>query len=596
MEILKYIIILILISFLISKLSNKDSVYEGYIQEKDYNEKLKELTSRYNTIIDPQKAGSINLCPGEDLIQTKKKYHPLKQRSIGDYKPYENILPKRFKYDRIKPEVKTDEIKIKVPKEDKKSPPKEKVIKEFSDKFEGREFIEENNCQGEWSPWNTETCGLLENRCGIKSKQYRIIKKEVSNEKGEGKPCEYKDGEIKYKYCIGSTLDVDSNQERCNLDINVCRCQLNNETVKIVDGENVYDLLDDCNYEKNLNCSCPPGSSIILDDKDTTKLGKCKLKSCSCDNGTEVLSDDCNIQISHSPDIDVDIESCKLNKCNDGYVLTNNPLKCIQHTGNECNCPYGEQESSDRCTNPLEYNINCKQGSCKNGFRWTNDVAECDNHFTNINNDLTQSFNSIQCCVPIQCDVSKIKEYNIVHKHVSGTNNISTYMKKTIKELIDEYNSLTISNKEGTDTLLNHNSPKENLIQLILENKDDTIENKCITSGNINDCSFNFECSPGYSFLPSDENDTELMLIDCNEDGIQFNGQCLPVSCDIPNNIKELYNLSFDKCNSNSDNCGERTLNCSNEDPEKNKKIFCKTPYKIKSIDKSQELIHYGCK
>ena len=50
----------------------------------------------------------------------------------------------------------------------------------------------------------------------------------------------------------------------------------------------------------------------------------------------------------------------------------------------------------------------------------------------------------------------------------------------------------------------------------------------------------------------------------------------------------KLYNISFDKCYSNTINCGIRSLSCSKEEynvSNQNKKIFCPAPYKIKSTD-----------
>ena len=78
---------------------------------------------------------------------------------------------------------------------------------------------------------------------------------------GPGKPCDYKDGEIKYKYCNGNNADdLDSNVDRCDMPNNVCPCKLNNDSSMLLDGENVYDLEKyDCHFELELDCNCPKG-------------------------------------------------------------------------------------------------------------------------------------------------------------------------------------------------------------------------------------------------------------------------------------------------------------------------------------------------
>lgn len=588
----KYIILLILISFLIVRLRN-NSIYEGYTGENDKNYLLQESILKYNSILDPQNAGSLNVCHGSEIVNTiKEKYTPLKQRTFGDYMPYENILSKDFKFERIKPEIKTEKITIEP--EIKTTPPKDEDVKTYADKFANKLFIPENACKGEWSEWNTKECGSFKNKCGIQSKRYKIIQREISNEKGEGLPCEYKDGDVKYKYCIGTGLDVEADQERCNLNHNVCHCKLNNDTVKLLNGENVYDLLDEsCETEKNINCSCPRGSSLILEDEDASKIGRCKLKECTCENGTEIPSDQCNIHEENS---------CKLMKCNEGYILEGSPLECNQHTDEKCNCPYGEPVNDPLCNNPRALTLKCRQDGCSPGYRWTDDTSECDLYFTNIGNDQSQSFNSQNCCVPNneQCNFSNLAEKNIIHKGTEGTNNLSTYMNKTIQELIEEYELLEINNKLSTDTLLDHQSPKLYIIQQIIKNKENLNGDECITTGNIERCKYTFQCAPGYSFQPDDENDDELKITDCNDDGVIFNGSCLPVSCNIPPEIKKLYNISFDKCYSNTINCGIRSLSCSKEEynvSNQNKKIFCPAPYKIKStdVDIDYGLVSMGC-
>ena len=42
--------------------------------------------------------------------------------------------------------------------------------------------------------------------------------------------------------------------ERCNLPTNQCFCKLNKETVSVIEGENMYDLVDEeCKHEINVS-------------------------------------------------------------------------------------------------------------------------------------------------------------------------------------------------------------------------------------------------------------------------------------------------------------------------------------------------------
>ena len=121
-------------------------------------------------------------------------------------------------------------------------------------------------------------------------------------------------------------------------------------------------------------------------------------------------------------------------------------------------------------------------------------------------------------------------EKNIVLKEGSCTNNLSYYQNKTIQELLDEYNSLDILNKVDSYTILDHETSKPYLIQLIMEGKGEG-ENTCINSGTIQQCSSDFMCAPGYSFLPDNNhlNDSELMITNCGEN---IPESCEPNTCD----------------------------------------------------------------
>ena len=702
----KYIFLLIFISFIIAKLrsNNYNKILEGFVEKCDPIDILQDSILKYNIITDPQSAGSINFYSGFDIVKEaeqeqiekrKIKYEKLKQPLSSDYMPYESILPPEFQ--RIKPKIKGKTIVTK---------PNIKATDEVSSDVKqrsrsGREIIPENACQGSWSEWNTDKCGSIDNKCGIQFRRYTITRPEISDEKGDGLPCEYKDGEIKYKYCVSQGIDLDGNQERCGVNENVCPCKLNNDTVTVLDGENVYDLVDDsCDYERKVNCSCPRGTSFIIEDEDEYKVGKCMVKECTCENGVPVPLQECRVDGS---------ESCQLKICNEGFVLVNDPLQCVPHEGNKCNCPYGELETTpdQRCIDQTEYIIQCKQDGCLPGYKWVNNSVnqECNQYFESIGGVDSQTFNSVSCCIPdfTTCSFSDNLEKNIVLKEGSGTNNLSYYQNKTIQELLDEYNSLDILNKVDSYTILDHETPKPYLIQLIMEGKGEG-ENTCINSGTIQQCSSDFMCAPGYSFLPDNNhlNDSELMITNCGEnipescepnacdftagdpmsctDGCTYiapvqeiqesctvdptvepvpdcsfiagdstscgqgclyvapvagveeqcnpplcdgfiagdqsscvtgctynpayrsnittwNGTCVPVSCTVPEDIKSIYNIPFDVCYSNMENCGIN-VSCKREEfdvPNTNKSLYCAAPHRITETNTQYELVHSGC-
>ena len=289
-------------------------------------------------------------------------------------------------------------------------------------------------------------------------------------------------------------------------------------------------------------------------------------------------------------------------------------------------------------------------------------------------------------------------------KEGSGTNNVSLYQNKTIQELLDEYNSLDILNKVETYTILNHQTPKIYLIQLVMEGKGEG-QNTCISEGTKQDCASDFTCAPGYSFLPNNDHleDSELMITDCGEnvpesclpstcdftagdsstctDGCTYvepveavqesctvdptadpapdcsftagdstscgdgciyvapvvevleqcnpptscdgftegdssscgtgctytagsrtsetswNGTCVPVSCTIPDEVKEIYNIPFDVCYSNMENCGIN-VSCKREEfnvPNENKSMYCPSPHRITETNTQYDLVHSGC-
>ena len=79
-----------------------------------------------------------------------------------------------------------------------------------------------------------------------------------------------------------------------------------------------------------------------------------------------------------------------------------------------------------------------------------------------------------------------------------------------------------------------------------------------------------------------------------------WNGTCVPVSCNITEDMRKIYNISSETCSSGDINCGLSTLSCKNEDyniPSMDKLIYCPSPEKVSSdyLTKDYEIIDYGC-
>tara|TARA_A100001015_G_scaffold44677_1_gene49145 strand:+ start:3949 stop:5535 length:1587 start_codon:yes stop_codon:yes gene_type:complete len=105
----------------------------------------------------------------------------------------------------------------------------------------------ENNCQGEWGPWDESNCIDSTERCSIKSREYNVTK--LKGERGlecsfEGRIVE--DGDKDYDYCYGT-----GKMDRCGLDENACACNLD---------ENLN--ASGCDFE-NKNCQCPTGYTLL---------------------------------------------------------------------------------------------------------------------------------------------------------------------------------------------------------------------------------------------------------------------------------------------------------------------------------------------
>ena len=257
------------------------------------------------------------------------------------------------------------------------------------------------------------------------------------------------------------------------------------------------------------------------------------------------------------------------------------------------------------------------------------------------------------------------------------------------------------------EELLELENASLHLIEKIIEYSDGNTDSQCVEKIYVDQCYSDFECSPGYSFLPSTEytQENELRMINCEVKNIQdfrnickplrnclgrnvkglrldaensqlmaeyegnveepckfsseitedelleicektgfyeldcsnivnsgidsyircgnpndnntcttgciitqvndyypsWNGTCVPISCVVKDEVKEVYNITSDKCSSGDYSCGLTNVRCKNDDfniPNSTKNLYCQSPYKVDSnyLTNEYELIHYGCK
>ena len=721
-DIFKYILFILIISLIIAILCCNNDHVEGFstypfegskTEDIQSFEKIQDMIFKYEELRDTGKGGAINYLDHDRKKGISKKYKRLEENTQGDYMPYEKILPDSFSKERVKPKIKTQEAKIQLEVDitNKVGEGGLDNIKERS--ISGDIYFEPNACQGDWSYWDKRNCGDENNRCGIQFKKYEIINPEKNDENGPGKPCEYKDGEIKYKYCSGSgNDDYESNNERCATATNSCPCKLSNKNVMVLDGENVYDLEDEnCNFERNIDCLCPPGFSIVskaeickltpgIDcsilepgcvytppsgqggescsipnfmNEETEKIfyknytifdGKCKEKKCHCNNGVAAEGDACLID---------GLEICDLDHpCDEGYYYEGSPPTCKKQTDkNECSCLYGSHGiedsnvrcSSDNFTDDVKIIQFCSS-ECLPGYSLSSDPSICNTHYNNPSNP----YLNINCCVPDfnRCTLNEgdLINNNIIRKEVS--NKHRELLNMNLHELLEEYE--TLDDKINQDNILKKDNPNQFLIKEILEKSDGSNTQNCINRIPFKECMNNFKCKEGYSFLPKTEyiSENELRMVGC-EGGGEFenictlrnnceidgnndkdcgypsnsntleekcrgphkesniytcgspldnnkqcyfvqeeihnpiwNGTCVPVNCQISSDVKELYNIPYDICSSNDNNCGLSTVTCKKEEynePNTNKMIYCPSPYKVDNtyLTKDYSLIHLGC-
>ena len=604
----KYIIIIIILSWIIYLLINNPNKSDGFKNYLDIDETInKQIQEEIKEIKkDKEKLKNSKIIPKHLLnyhykdkprtIQRGMKqiyYKPLnKTLKDSEYSRYERILPKEYQVQQIKYAHKFDKVE---------DPGMKKTIDEKEDRE--KLFDPEKSCKGEWSDWNTNHCGDNSNRCSIKYRTFKIIKPE---EKG-GDSCKYKDNEKQYDYCYGR-----NHVERCGQHINLCDCKLDKSNKN----------MDNCSVNSYKDCRCLPGYTFndvdvtnfvknagILTENDneqrnrigydkthTLKKGSCRKNQCNCLNGTP--DDNCNTDGS---------ESCK--KCNADYILEGDPPKC--NKVRKYNCPYGEgilrPAGEDINDNKIQCNL------CEDGYIIQNNPVEGQQVIATHPDfpDFKIEENKKYCKKDEEyCKIDKElekDEYKYIYN--SELNNLST---KTMEELWiivkDKCTSLKtdgVLDDTKTNVLNNiivkSNNPKNRLIQYIFENCTDTDNcsthkneqtcleggcrwdkdegvcssfrsegSTCFSSGTKENCKYKIECNDGYNFkkfnnvsIENDSTDNILQITSCSPD-IEFNGECIKDEngCRITPIIRERYDIpnSIKKCNS---------LNCGLE-------LFCK--------------------
>lgn len=613
---LKYAILLLLVSFLIAALCCNSQVFESYTsypfdkpdEEMQSIDNIKNSIFKYNKYINDNSSEQfhdINEFVKIVNENTNKregiKYSKLldSQPSFLNYRPFDSrIISRKNSSERNEKIIKGKEIKIDPGKKTETLLAQSldpivdgglgsiENVSERSDR--GEIYYNPNKCIGEWSEWNIENCGSDRNRCGIKFKKYNILSREINDKNGPGKPCDYYDGLIKYKYCDGDNADdYDSNMERCDMPNNICPCKLNDENSIVLNGENVYDLEDEnCLFQLERNCICPkgythlnikdicnltPGVDCSIEEpgcvytagndnieekceippfinRETEDLfyekyeqvdGKCKKKECICPNGTPIDDEICVID---------GLELCDENKkCDRGYYMAGNPPKCIKQTEGdgvykECSCLYGtariEEVSTgelSRCDPIIEEESQfskirqlCSSTGCKEGYKISTGQALCNEYYPE------DIYNNISCCIPKydRCLIEEddLKEKNIVRKNKDGL--FIKLHSKSISELKDMYNEIDLLDDIDAEELLEKENSKLFLIENIIEYNTEREDKTCIKNIKVKDCYSDFKCSPGHSFLPSTEHsdENELRMIGCEiKDPQDFNNICRPI-------------------------------------------------------------------
>jgi hypothetical protein len=609
----KYMILLFLISFVIATLCcSGHQIYENYTsypfqRDKDMDdtidlnnfENLQGALFKYNeVVVSSSKAGAIDYDIDQVVNDIEEKrvkriiYSPLLDSNVNQgsmYRPFhknttsENInleqkieKPKKIKGKKVIVEAdkKPDTVLAQaIDPQLRGGLGSTEDVKERTKRNEI--YYEPNKCIGEWSEWSTENCNDNQG-CGIIYKRYQILSPERVTEDGVGKPCDYKDGLIKYKYCKGDGIDdYESNMERCNLPTNQCFCKLNKETVSVIEGENMYDLLDDdCKHEINRDCICPnsytmrsvsnicnlepgidcsikePGCIYTVGSDTTTEMcekpefmneqaeteflsqygtfGKCIEKQCVCPNGKPVDSEKCFSDGFEMCDPTV--------PCDEGYYMAGLPPTCKKRTeNNECNCLNGSpkiEAGGSRCSSDSPtYTTYLEEGrilqfcdnECPDGYEYqggSNAETICNEYYDPM------KYVNIRCCIPkyetCKLEESELVERNIIRKDLSDS--FSNYQDSTLNELLEVYNNLENIETLLAEDLLSKEDPRDFLLTRIYSvqssnnNDEENTEEACYDNILLENCNSNFKCAPGYAFLPNEEysNENEIRMIGCD--------------------------------------------------------------------------------
>ena len=611
----KYSILLLLLSFLIATLCcNSHILVERYTEypfsdssdnELNSLDNLKETLFKYNKVVSKKEYDIPSVV--QDITGNRKYKRLLDtQPEYGNYRPFDaHILSDEYQMKNTPSKVKGGRTTINTGKpsdslDAQNLEPQVSGGLGTTDSVEERSstgdfYYEQHSCEGGWSEWINNHCGTdRRDRCGIMFKKYEIIEREKNDpgpngEPRPGKPCEYKDGMIKYKYCLGENADdYESNMERCDMSANLCPCKLKNET--LLHGENVYDLEDDnCLFELQRECMCPRGYSNInmgeicqlepgvdcsieepgciytapsSDFGEECKIpdfinqatkeafflsyssidGKCKEKECTCPNGVPIENNDCVIDGQ---------ESCNPNfPCNEGYYMSGNPSTCKkqgegENVHKECSCLNGqpriESATETRCNptnaafaglreqDPPKQTQHCEASYCSEGYIYENNPKICNNYYSSL------YFENISCCIP-KYDTCKLEETDLEEKNITRKDPASLYSvlsQMNLGDLKVRYNSNNELTQITSDELIAQENPKTYLINKIIQVSNDTSENEGLCSGDIivDDCYTEFKCKSGYSFNPLNaySSENELRITRCMVKNIQeLRTECEP--------------------------------------------------------------------
>jgi hypothetical protein len=605
----KYSILLLLLSFLIATLCcNSHGIIERYTEypfidtvdnELNSLDNLQKTLFKYNQVVSENDYDLSNVLQDINSETQPRKYQRLldSQPEYGNHRPFDaRILSDNYRANNTPSTVKGKRTTIDSGK-NPESMDAQNIEPQVSggmglNSYEKKEtsssgdfYYEPHECIGGWSDWNKDHCGTTyRDRCGIMFKKYEIIEIEKNDigpngEQRPGKPCEYKEGMVKYKYCFGGNADdYDSNVDRCGMSSNLCPCKLKGGS--LLDGENVYELEDDnCLFELQRECLCPrgysnrnigevcrlePGINCSLEEtgciytppstgvdeecslppfgtqkeEDDFFLtyssidGKCSEKTCICPNGVPVDKEYCVIDGQ---------ESCKTTvPCNVGYYMSGKPATCKKHSEEvgvykECSClngkPKTEAAESTTCdtTNPSKQIQFCESTYCSDGYIISNDPRKCEQYYSST------YFDNLSCCIP-EYDTCKLEETDLEGKNIVRKDPASLYSVlsgKNLRELMDQHNSIGGVTPITSDDLIDKENPKAFLVTKIIQesNVTDDNETQCVDDIVVRDCNHEFKCKPGYSFKPSEgySSENELRITDCEIRGEPLN-ICSPIT------------------------------------------------------------------